>query len=80
MKVRDEFCGVLRDQDKIVISDYEGYVPRMMPDFSVFEKDQSGTHMSDYLILDIDITTGQILNWKKDFKEEDFSIFFDGDL
>lgn len=33
----------------------EGYVPDFFP----------GNHHGDYLILDIDIETGQITNWKK---------------
>lgn len=77
MKVRDEFSGVLRDQDKEILSEYEGYVPRMMPHFSIFDKDQSGDHYGDYLILDIDVDTGQILNWQKNLKDEDFDRFFE---
>lgn len=35
--------------------EYDGYVPSFMP----------GEHFGDYLMLDIDPYTGQILNWKK---------------
>lgn len=45
---------------------YEGYVPEFFP----------GEHYGDYVQFDIDLKTGQILNWKvptandlKDFKE-----------
>lgn len=64
MKVRDEFCADLKDQDGDSLRDYEGYVPEFMP----------GNHSGDYLILDIDIETGKILNWNVPTKEqiEDF--------
>lgn len=55
MKVCDEFCASLVDQDGEEIIDHEGYVPDFMP----------GDHYGDYLILDIDIDSGQILNWEK---------------
>lgn len=35
--------------------EYEGCVPEFFP----------GEHFGDYIELDIDIDTGQILNWKK---------------
>jgi len=54
MKVRDEFCAQLVDQNGDTLKDYEGYVPSFMP----------GEHYGDYLILNIDLDTGQILNWK----------------
>lgn len=54
MKVRDEFEAQLLDQDGQVLKDYEGYVPGFMP----------GEHFGDYLILDIDIDTGMVTNWK----------------
>lgn len=37
-----------------VVARREGYVPDFFP----------GDHYGDYLILDIDLETGQILNWK----------------
>jgi len=56
MKVADQFSARLLDQDGDVIHDQEdGYVPGFMP----------GEHYGDYVILDIDIDTGQITNWKK---------------
>lgn len=54
MKVRDEFECQLLDQDGDSLKIYEGYVPGFMPD----------NHYGDYLILDIDIDTGQITNWQ----------------
>lgn len=54
MKVCDEFAARLLDSDGKTLKDYEGYVPGFMP----------GEHYGDYLILDIDIDTGAITNWK----------------
>lgn len=34
---------------------YDGYVPRWFP----------GEHWGDYVMLEIDVATGKILNWKK---------------
>lgn len=54
-KVCDNFTAELIDTegDKITEQD-DGYVPGFMP----------GDHYGDYLILDIDIDTGKILNWE----------------
>jgi hypothetical protein len=41
--------------DGTIKGEYEGYVPDFFPD----------EHYGDYVILDIDADTGQILNWKK---------------
>lgn len=60
MKVRDCFQADLLDQDGQQIGEYEGYVPGFMP----------GQHYGDYLILDIDIETGRITNWKKPSAED----------
>lgn len=56
MKVRDEFNASIKDTDGHEIIDYEGYVPSFMP----------GDHYGDYLILDIELDTGMITNWRKD--------------
>lgn len=55
VKVCDRCGGELVDQDGQTIHDAEGdgYVPDFFP----------GEHYGDYLILDIDIDTGQITNW-----------------
>ena len=60
MKVRDEFRGTLQGADGAVLKDYEGYVPDFMPE----------QHYGDYLILAIDIDTGQITNWTKPTPEQ----------
>lgn len=54
LKVCDEFYATLEDVEGATLKDYEGYVPSMMP----------GEHYGDYVILDIDIDTGMITNWK----------------
>lgn len=60
-KVTDRFCATLYDQDGEEIHGQEdGYVPNFMP----------GRHYGDYIILDIDIDTGQIKNWKQPTEEE----------
>jgi hypothetical protein len=53
-KVRDEFEADLLDAEGAKLKEYEGYVPSFMP----------GQHYGDYLMLEIDIDSGQILNWK----------------
>lgn len=60
MKVRDQFEANLVDQDGETLKEYEGYVPEFMP----------GEHYGDYLILDIDIDTGVIKNWKAPSAEQ----------
>ena len=69
MKVCDGFEGAIYDQDGQQIGkDYEGYVPGFMP----------GEHYGDYLILNIDLETGKILNWETPSKK-DIEEFIDGD-
>lgn len=51
-KVCDNFTASLHDQDGTEI---DGYIPGFMP----------GEHFGDYLILNIDIETGQITNWNE---------------
>lgn len=61
MKVVDGFEGAIYDQDGQQIGeDYEGYVPGFMP----------GEHYGDYLILNIDLETGKILNWNPPTQEQ----------
>lgn len=60
LKVSDQFCASLTDQDNNELIDYEGYVPSFLP----------GEHYGDYVILDIDIDTGKITNWKTPSAEE----------
>lgn len=59
-KVRDMFTADLKDQDGRGVAKYEGYVPGFMP----------GTHYGDYLMLEIDIDTGEITNWKTPSAEQ----------
>lgn len=55
-KVTDRLAATLYDQDgQEIYSQDEGYVPGFMP----------GDHFGDYIMLDIDIDTGQIVNWNK---------------
>lgn len=69
MKVCDTFSATLKDQDGNELKEYEGYVPNIMPGDA-----DGGSHYGDYLILDIDIDTGKITNWRVPTKEqiEDF--------
>jgi len=56
IKVCDGFTAAVIDADgKTVRSIENEYVPDCFP----------GNHCGDYLELDIDIETGQILNWQK---------------
>jgi hypothetical protein len=54
-KCSDMFSGQLLDDKGETITEHYGYVPDWFP----------GKHYGDYVILDIDIETGQILNWEK---------------
>ncbi|MCT8166891.1 MULTISPECIES: hypothetical protein [unclassified Pseudomonas] len=55
IKVRDDFAAGLQDAQGDEVCSYEGYVPDFFP----------GNHYGDYLILNIDLDTGQIKNWNK---------------
>lgn len=60
-KVCDNFTASLVDQNGDEIHDQEdGYVPGFMP----------GQHYGDYIILDIDLDTGKVLNWKPPTAEQ----------
>lgn len=55
LKVCDRFTATLESESGRTLKDHDdGYVPSFMP----------GEHYGDYVILDIDIDTGQITNWK----------------
>lgn len=60
LKVSDMFAAALLDQEGVTLKEYDGYVPDFMP----------GDHHGDYVILKIDIDTGQILNWEKPSAEQ----------
>jgi hypothetical protein len=56
LKVTDQFSAQLKsDKNETIHNQEEGYVPDFMP----------GEHYGDYVILDIDIDSGLITNWKK---------------
>ena len=60
-KVCDEFTAHIYSQDGEELGGQEaGYVPSFMP----------GEHFGDYLILDIDLDTGQVTNWSPPTKEQ----------
>jgi hypothetical protein len=60
-KCSDMFSAHLVDDDgKAKGENYDGYVPGWMP----------GLHYGDYVQLDIDVATGEILDWKKPTMEE----------
>lgn len=55
-KVSDRFSYQILDAQGEVLHDQDdGYVPDFMP----------GDHYGDYVILEIDIDTGVVKNWKK---------------
>lgn len=61
LKVSDRFTASLESSTGAEIFDQDdGYVPSFMP----------GEHYGDYVILDIDIDTGQITNWNKPSAEQ----------
>ena len=59
-KCSDCCSAELLDQDGATIHETDGYVPGFMP----------GDHYGDYVIIDIDIDTGMIKNWKKPTVED----------
>lgn len=61
-KCSDMFSATLNDGQ--TIKQYDGYVPDFFPD----------QHWGDYVMLEINIDTGKILNWKKPTKA-DLAIF-----
>lgn len=67
LKVADHFCAALESATGTQLCDYEDYVPGFMP----------GEHYGDYVILDIDIDTGHIVNWRPPTKEQ-IEAFIDG--
>ncbi len=55
-----------KDENGNVYYEHDGYVPHFMP----------GEHYGDYIILDIDVETGKILNWSFP-KESDIENFIE---
>ena len=61
LKVSDRFTAHIHDQDGAELGGQDdGYVPDFMP----------GQHYGDYVILNIDLDTGQVLNWKAPSAEQ----------
>ena len=69
MKVRDQVCVTLHDAQGDEVAAYTGYVPDFFP----------GEHYGDYLMLSIDLETGQIKNWKKPAAADIEKMIEDGD-
>lgn len=61
-KCSDLFSACLKENGDI--KNYTGYVPDFFP----------SEHWGDYIIFDIDIDSGKIVNWKKPTKK-DLQIF-----
>lgn len=60
-KVSDRFTYSLLDaQGDTVYEQEDGYVPDFMP----------GDHYGDYIILEIDLESGQVKNWRKPTAEQ----------
>lgn len=68
-KVRDEGYYTFKDQDGETVHKYEGYVPGFFP----------GQHYGDYLDLEIDLETGQILNWDSGAVKRQLAEFINGE-
>lgn len=70
LKVRDEFTATLKDESGSIIKEQDdGYVPSFMP----------GEHYGDYVILNIDVTTGQIINWDPAKFQRDVGEWIEGE-
>ena len=67
-KVTDSGQYRLLDEEGNVLKDVQDYVPSFFP----------GDHYGDYLILNIDLATGWILNWKKP-SSADLEEYINGD-
>jgi hypothetical protein len=52
-KCSDLFNASIADKDGNELAEYRGYVPDFFP----------GEHWGDYVILEIELATGRILNW-----------------
>ncbi len=57
-KCSDMFSATILDGKRSF--EYNGYVPKFFP----------GEHYGDYVMLDIDIESGKILNWKTPTEEQ----------
>jgi hypothetical protein len=58
-----DLCYVqLLDKDDRLLAQRDGYVPKFMPE-------NGPENGGDYVVLDIDLETGIILNWKRPSKQ-----------
>ena len=71
VKCSDMFSASLIEGGKQV-GEYNGYVPYWFPNPSV-------DHYGDYVQLEIDVATGQVVNWKKPSNTELTKAFVKGD-
>lgn len=62
-KCSDMFSAILYEDNKQVGNEYSDYVPNWFPN-------PQADHFGDYVELQIDIDTGQILNWRKPTKAQ----------
>lgn len=69
-KCSDMFAATLVGDDE---REYDGYVPGWFPN-------PNAQHYGDYVILQINIETGQILNWKKPTQKQLNETFPDEDF
>lgn len=67
LKCSDAFGARLIDQEGHAIEEYEGYVPKIF---------QGGYNSEDGMKLEIDLTTGEILNWRAPTGAELEEVFF----
>jgi hypothetical protein len=63
-KCADAFCADLYNDAGILLKEYQGYVTKLLP------PDHDGFHDPDHVGLEIDLETGQILNWKRPTKKQ----------
>ena len=63
----NDLCSIDLIQDGRYIAEHRGNVPRFFP---------GQQHYGDYLQLEIDVATGQILNWPKNIDENDVLHYF----
>lgn len=70
VKCSDRFgADILDENGKSIGGQDDGYVPDFMP----------GEHYGDYVMLDIDLDTGAVTNWKKPSPEQIEEFLRNGD-
>lgn len=63
-KVSDRLNLTFCDEQDRPVFEYSGYVPKFFP-----EADETWNNF-DYIVFEIDVETGRILNWKKPSESE----------